>query len=182
MDIEASTAQASAHLGISLEDARKHAREIPEIDARLFFEPVRGGGKVMIGSDGSALYGSSVLTVNQLISRFRDGHRTDPSRFRLHQERITQEGEQMSREVDLTTGAEIASRLLRVPYDILLANSKDLPEIDAFYYAQPIRGGGQMLVGRDGSVMFAISALSREDMIPLWKEGRRTDPSSFDVE
>ena len=48
--------------------------------------------------------------------------------------------------------------------------------------AQPVRGGGQILVGRDGSVLFAISALSREDMIPLWKEGRRSDRSWFDVE
>ena len=88
----------------------------------------------------------------------------------------------MSKEVDLTSGAEIASRYLRVPYDILLANSMDVPGIDAFYYAEPVRGGGQMFVGRDGSVMFAISALSREDMIPLWKEGRRSDPSWFDVE
>lgn len=34
MNIETSAAQVSAHLGISLKDARKHAREIPEIDAR----------------------------------------------------------------------------------------------------------------------------------------------------
>lgn len=88
----------------------------------------------------------------------------------------------MSNEVGLTTGAEIASRYLRVPYDLLLANSMDVPEIDAFYYWQPVRGGGQMLVGRDGSVLFAVSALSREDMIPLWKEGRRSDLSWFDVE
>ena len=58
----------------------------------------------------------------------------------------------------------------------------DLPEVDAFFYGVPIRGGRQLIVGRDGSVLFGVSALSQEQMVEAFAAGRRTDRSLFESE
>jgi hypothetical protein len=82
----------------------------------------------------------------------------------------------------LSEGAELVSRLLRCPVEDALRYSREVPEIDAFFYWQPVRGGAQLLVARDGSVMFGISALPMAEMINLFKSGERTDPSEFEVD
>ena len=81
---------------------------------------------------------------------------------------------------NLDAGAQIAARLLRCPVTEIRVTSTYLPEIDAFSYWQPIRGGAQLLVARDGSVLFALSSLTLADMIEPFREGRRTDPALFD--
>jgi hypothetical protein len=79
-------------------------------------------------------------------------------------------------------GAELASRLLRYPVEEAFEYSREIPEIDAFFYWRPARGGGKILIGRDGSVLFAISAITIDDMIPTFRSGRRTDISLFEVD
>ena len=79
-------------------------------------------------------------------------------------------------------GAELASRLLRYPVDEAFEFSEDVPEIDAFFYWQPIRGGTQLLVGRDGTVMFGISSLTLDEMVTMFADGERTELSEFEVE
>ena len=81
---------------------------------------------------------------------------------------------------DRREGAAVAAALLRVDVDELYAHSIEVPEIDAFFYWQPIRGGAHLLVARDGSVLFAISSLALADMIEPFRNGRRTDPALFD--
>jgi hypothetical protein len=76
-------------------------------------------------------------------------------------------------------GAELAARLLRYPVEEALAHSTDLPDLDAWYFWQPVRGGGQIIVARDGSVMFGVSSLTLEDMVGYFSSGMRTDPSLF---
>ncbi|WP_449386028.1 hypothetical protein [Cellulomonas soli] len=81
---------------------------------------------------------------------------------------------------NLDAGAQIAARLLRCPVTEIRVTSKYLPEIDAFYYWQPIRGGGKLLVARDGSVLFGNSSITVADMIEPFRNGRRTGPALFD--
>lgn len=80
---------------------------------------------------------------------------------------------------DRHAGAELASRLLRIPLEVALENSTDLTEVDGFFYWEPVRGGGQIIVGRDESVLFGISALSVQQMVEAFAAGRRTDRSLF---
>lgn len=74
-------------------------------------------------------------------------------------------------------GAVLASTLLRIPLDVALGSSRELPEIDAYLFWEPVRGGGQIIVGRDESVLFGISALSMQQMVEAFAAGRRTDRS-----
>ena len=70
---------------------------------------------------------------------------------------------------DRHEGAGLASEL----------HSRDLPEIDAFFFWVPTRGGGQLIIGRDGSVLFGVSALSLPQLVEAFAAGRRTDRALF---
>ncbi|MGW6128969.1 hypothetical protein ACWFNE_02960 [Cellulomonas sp. NPDC055163] len=83
---------------------------------------------------------------------------------------------------DRHSGAVLASELLRSPLEVMLANSRALPELDAFFYWVPVRGGGQIIVGRDGSVLFGISSLTRQQMVEAFAAGRRTDRALFETD
>ena len=83
---------------------------------------------------------------------------------------------------DRRDGAELAGRLLRCSTEEAYASSADVPEIDGFYFWQPVRGGGQILMGRDGSVLFGISALTREDLVTAYLAGTRTELSAFGLD
>ncbi|MGW6128970.1 hypothetical protein ACWFNE_02965 [Cellulomonas sp. NPDC055163] len=83
---------------------------------------------------------------------------------------------------DRHEGAALASELLRIPLADALEHSRDLSEIDAFFYWVPIRGGGRLIVGRDGSVLFGISSLRLEQMVEAFAAGRRTDRSLFSTD
>ncbi|MEP7762823.1 hypothetical protein [Sanguibacter sp. 25GB23B1] len=84
--------------------------------------------------------------------------------------------------IDGREGARRASAYLRYPYEEALESLREVPEIDGFYFGQSGRGGGQVLIGRDGTVLFGVSALTIQDMIARWNDGRRTDPAAFAIE
>jgi hypothetical protein len=73
----------------------------------------------------------------------------------------------------------LASKYLSVPVGELRKNTKELPEIGAVYFWESVRGGGSILVGIDGSVLYAISAVSFDDHVDAFKDGRRTNPEEF---
>lgn len=83
---------------------------------------------------------------------------------------------------DRHEGASLASELLRIPLADAVEHSRDLAEIDAFFYWVPVRGGGRLIVGRDGSVLFGISSLRLEQMVDAFADGRRTDRSLFETD
>jgi hypothetical protein len=60
-------------------EALRHSRPVPEAEAVLFWEPLRGGRQLLIGRDDTVLAGSSALTLDQMVSAFREGRRTDPA-------------------------------------------------------------------------------------------------------
>lgn len=80
---------------------------------------------------------------------------------------------------DRHDAAVIASELLGVPLDVVSTHSDELSGLDAFFFWEPTRGGGHIVVGRDGSVLFGISALSRQQMVDAFAAGRRTDRALF---
>lgn len=56
----------------------------------------------------------------------------------------------------------------------------ELSEVSAYFVAEPVRGGVQMIVSGDGSLMFAASSLDIRAATDLFMTGRRTDVSRFD--
>ena len=65
-------------LGAPPEGAEQPCVDAPEIDGFYAWQPGRGGGQVLVGRDGSALYGTSVLTYDQMVAAYLAGERTEP--------------------------------------------------------------------------------------------------------
>ena len=56
----------------------------------------------------------------------------------------------------------------------------EMAEISAYRVYEPTRGGVRVIIGHDGSLMFATSALSADQATELYKSGRRTAVQEFD--
>lgn len=62
--------------------SRLTVRDVPGLDATFVCEPVRGGVSLVVGSDGSVLYGgSSTHPAEFYIEEFRKGRRTPMGSF-----------------------------------------------------------------------------------------------------
>lgn len=70
-----------------------------------------------------------------------------------------------------------ASGVCGVPSQVLRVT--ELSDVHAYYIAEPIRGGVQMILSEDGSLMFAASSLDIRAATELFLAGRRTDVSRF---
>lgn len=81
--------------------------------------------------------------------------------------------------LDRSQAAALASELLRIPFDDALAISSELEHLDAFLHSERVRGGRKLIVGRDGSVLFAHSSMSASRMIEDFAAGERTDRALF---
>lgn len=73
----------------------------------------------------------------------------------------------------------LAARYLGVDERTVRDNLRELPEDSAFYTWEPVRGGGALVVGVDGSALFASSGVSPEEHLAAFRSGRRTDPGDF---
>ncbi|UVJ38046.1 hypothetical protein [Arthrobacter sp. CJ23] len=72
-------AQAAAFLGISIEEAGNCRRDLPELHALYVWKPGRGGGSLIIGSDGTYLFANSSVSLDQHLAAFESGKRTQQS-------------------------------------------------------------------------------------------------------
>jgi len=66
---------ASEILKISIDEAQKHNKHLPDDDAYLFWKPVRGGGKLIIRNNGEKLTVGSLIDSETMLTMFRDGKR-----------------------------------------------------------------------------------------------------------
>jgi hypothetical protein len=53
------------------------------------------------------------------------------------------------------------------------------PDDQAVYVWQRGYGGGQIVVGRDGSLLYGNSSLWRDPMLEQWRKGKRTPIEDF---
>lgn len=51
---------------------------------------------------------------------------------------------------------------------------KEVPEINGYYLWEPVRGGVSAIVNRNGEKLYAGSAISFEEHLKAFKEGRRS--------
>ena len=62
-------------LKLSAEDASLHCKQIPDTDAWYFWNPVRGGGAVIINEAGEKLGATSSVSYERHLQAFTDGKR-----------------------------------------------------------------------------------------------------------
>ena len=66
---------AAEALGMSVDDLQEHSKEIPEIDAYYFWNPIRGGLAVIVKSNGEKLAATSSVSYEAHLKAFIDGRR-----------------------------------------------------------------------------------------------------------
>lgn len=74
----------------------------------------------------------------------------------------------------------IAGRCLEMDAASVSAHRKELTDVDATYYWQPIRGGFGLIVGADGTALLATSLATFDQHVDAYRSGRRTDPSDLE--
>lgn len=62
-------------LNMSVEDVKKHCKEVPEIDGYYFWQPVRGGITVLVNKSGEKLGATSSVSFEKHLKAFKEGKR-----------------------------------------------------------------------------------------------------------
>ena len=62
-------------LHMSVEDSKKHYKEVPEINGYYFWNPVRGGNSVIINKDRERLCATSSVSFAEHLKAFKEGKR-----------------------------------------------------------------------------------------------------------
>ena len=75
---------------------------------------------------------------------------------------------------------ELAAKLLKLSLDEVGECSGEIKEINALYVSVPIKGGPSLIVGEDGSVLFADSSVDEEVHYQDFLNGKRTPIEEFD--
>lgn len=70
------TKTAARLLGLRFNDAARNSRPLPAESATYFWNPVRGGGSVIIGTDGGYLYAEPATPWDQHLSAYASGRRS----------------------------------------------------------------------------------------------------------
>lgn len=73
-------AVAAECLGMDLETARAHSRELAD-DVLLVWSDVRGKGSVLVGADLWVLFFATNISPTQALDAFRSGRRTPREKF-----------------------------------------------------------------------------------------------------
>lgn len=68
----------------------------------------------------------------------------------------------------------IAMERLAMSEDEVRASMKEVPEIDGFYFWQPRKGGGALLVNAEGETLGAVSSVSFAKHLEAFLSGRRS--------
>ncbi len=69
---------------------------------------------------------------------------------------------------------ELAAKLLKVPVDSLKNCYGEIEEVSALYFSIPEKGGGSLIIGDDGSVLYADSSIGYKRHLEAYKQGIRT--------
>lgn len=77
--------------------------------------------------------------------------------------------------LDLTTREKLAAEFLGISLADAQVNQRDLPEEHATYFWEIGRGGGALIVGEDGRVLFANSSVSFDAHTDAFASGQRTN-------
>jgi hypothetical protein len=73
----------------------------------------------------------------------------------------------------------LVAKLLQIPLEKAKEQSGLIEDIGALYFSEPIKGGVSLIVGEDGTVLFADSSIGYSKHLEEFKNGRRTPLEEF---
>ena len=68
---------------------------------------------------------------------------------------------------------EIAARVMKTPLETAKKNCKAIPEIEGYYFWNPVRGGIAVIINKDGEKLAATSSVSFEKHLAAFVAGKR---------
>lgn len=68
---------------------------------------------------------------------------------------------------------ELAAKVMKVPAEDAMKHYKKIPEIDAYYFWNPSRGGIAVIVSENGEKLGATSSVSYERHVAAFISGKR---------
>ncbi len=68
---------------------------------------------------------------------------------------------------------KIASEILNIALDETEKNCKEIPEINAYYFWNPTRGGISIIINELGEKLGATSGVSYEKHLQAFRDGKR---------
>ena len=68
---------------------------------------------------------------------------------------------------------ETAASVIQLSYEETEAHCKEVPEIEGWYFWNPIRGGISVLINAEGEKLAASSAVSFEKHLKAFLDGKR---------
>ena len=68
---------------------------------------------------------------------------------------------------------EMAAKTLHIPIEEAENNCKKVPETEAWYFWKPVRGGGAVIINKNGERLGATSSVSYERHVKAFMDGRR---------
>lgn len=74
---------------------------------------------------------------------------------------------------------KLAAKLLCCSEDVINGNCGIINHLNALYYSEPVRGGGSIIIGQDGTALFANSSVSFSVHVQEFENGRRTPIELF---
>jgi len=74
---------------------------------------------------------------------------------------------------------KLAARLLGCSEDKVSGNCGIIPNLNALYFSDPVRGGDSIIIADDGSVLYANSSIEFDEHLREFEKGRRTSLESF---
>lgn len=82
--------------------------------------------------------------------------------------------------MDIKEKIRLASELLQLKQEDIENNSGIIEELSALYVSIPVKGGDSLIIGDDGSVLYADSSVGYSQHLESFKKGIRTPIEAFD--
>jgi hypothetical protein len=73
----------------------------------------------------------------------------------------------------------LAVKIVDITPEEARAHYKEIPEIDAFYFAKPIRGGRAVIINSGCEYLSVVSAVNYEEHVQAFRDGKRSDWTLF---
>lgn len=74
---------------------------------------------------------------------------------------------------------KLAAKLLGCSEDKVFGNCGIIPNLNALYFSDAMRGGDSIIIADDGSVLYASSSVDFDEHLRKFEKGRRTSLESF---
>lgn len=68
---------------------------------------------------------------------------------------------------------KIVSDTLKLSEEEIQKHCKEVPEVNGYYFWNPVRGGRSVIINRQGERLVATSSISFEEHLKAFMEGKR---------